>query len=183
MSAALATDTGPARTGKLEFLSAIRPPFAVARNRIDTVGAVVADGHVVVAPFERRWRFVSDSLVHSRVIARWIDGEPAAIARDSGSTCTRSITVPIDSSGDMLLRPSFASFRTAVMAPCRRVASAPDSGAAMMLTSAGALAAARQFPPSVDIDSPLARWLAAIAIVLAIVDMILRRTRNEESEQ
>jgi hypothetical protein len=53
----------------------------------------------------------------------------------------------------------------------------------MLLTSAGGLAAARQFPPSVDVDSPLARWLAAIAIVLAIVDMILRRTRNEESEQ
>jgi len=183
VSAALATDTGPARTGKLEFLSATRPRFAVACNRIDTVGAVIADGHVVVAPFERRWRFVSDSLVHSRVIARWIDGEPAAIARDSGSTCTRSIAVPIDSSGDMLLRPSFATFRAALMAPCRRIASAPDSGAATMLASAGRLAAAGQFPPSVDVASPLARWLAAIAIALAIIEMVLRRARNEESDQ
>jgi len=117
------------------------------------------------------------------VIARWIDGEPAAIERDSASVCTRSIAVPIDSTGDMLLRPSFVSFRAALAEPCRSVVSAPDSGAATMLAANGSLAAAAGFPASMDVDSPLARWLAAMAIALAIVDMILRHSRDSESEQ
>jgi hypothetical protein len=183
VAAKSAADTGISRAVQLDFLASSRPRFAVRRNRIDTVGAVVADGHVVVAPFERRWRFVSDSLAHSRVIARWIDGDPAAIERDSGSMCTRSIAVPIDSAGDMLLRPSFIDFRAALSKPCRHVASALDPAAGARLAAVGPLAAAAQFPPSVDVDSPLAVWFAAIAIALAIIDMILRRSGNTRSEQ
>jgi hypothetical protein len=164
------------------FLGAMRPMYAVARNRIDTVGAVIARGNVVVAPFERRWRFTSDSLAHASVIARWADGEPAAIEHDSGETCTRSIAIPIDSSGDMMLRPSFVRFRAALSAPCQSVASPPDGAAARMLAGAGNLASTAQFPPPDDIDSPLARWLAAIAIVLAIADMVLRRSRDARTE-
>jgi hypothetical protein len=181
VSATPSADSRIARTTQLSFLSASRPRLAVARNRIDTVGAVVAGGHVVIAPFERRWRFVSDSLAHSRVIARWVDGEPAAIEWDSASTCMRSIAVPVDSTGDMLLRPSFAGFRAALARPCLQVGSAPDPEATTMLAATGNLATAAQFPPSMDVDSPLARWLAALAIALAIIDMILRRPRNEES--
>lgn len=173
---------GTLRPHDVEFLSASRPLFAIARNRIDTVGAVVANGNVVIAPFERRWRFVSDSLAHSRVIARWIDGEPAAIERDSGSTCVRSVAVPIDSAGDLMIRPSFVNFHAALTASCGYAASPPDTKAAAMLAGSGALAPAAQFPPSMDVDSPLARWLAALAIILAIVDMVLRRSRDAEAK-
>ncbi|HWG33794.1 MAG TPA: BatA domain-containing protein [Gemmatimonadaceae bacterium] len=183
VAAKAAADNRVSQATQVEFLSVSRPRLAIPRNRIDTVGAVVADGHVVVAPFERRWRFVSDSLAHARVIARWVDGEAAAIEWDSASTCTRSVAVPIDNSGDMPLRPSFVDFRVALAKSCARAVSGPDPDAATMLASAGHLAAATHFPPSKDVDSPLARWLAAIAIALAIVDMILRRPRNVESEQ
>ena len=182
VSATPAADADVSRAAQITFLSSSRPRFAVARNRIDTVGAVVARGNVVIAPFERRWRFVSDSLAHARVIARWVDGEPAAIERDSASTCTRSVAIPIDSTGDMLLRPSFVSFRAALSGPCGYSASAPDPEAAAMLAATGRLASTAQFPPSLDVGSPLARWLAVIALVLAIVDMILRRSRDVENE-
>ena len=183
VAATPATNADVSQRMQVNFLSASRPRFAVARNRIDTVGAVVARGNVVIAPFERRWRFVPDSLAHARVIARWIDGEPAAIERDSASTCTRSVAIPIDSTGDMLLRPGFVSFRAALSEQCGySSASAPDPVAAAMLAGAGRLASAAQFPPSMDVDSPLARWLAALALVLAIIDMILRRSRNAENE-
>ena len=162
-------------------ISGSRPPFSVARTRIDTVGAVVAQGNVIVAPFERRWRFTADSLTRARVTARWVDGEPAAIERDSASTCVQSIAVLLDSSGDMLLRPSVIRFRAALAIPCQSKLSTPDAALAKMLTGTGHLASTAQFPPSSDIGSPLARWLAALAVALAIVEMVLRRTRDGES--
>jgi hypothetical protein len=162
------------------FAGSVRPALAVARNRIDTVGAVVASGNVVVAQFERRWRFVQDSLRGSRVIARWVDGEPAAVTRDSASTCVLSVAIPVDSTGDMLLRPGFVRFRNTLEASCRPASSVTDTAVMQTLVNAGRLASATQFPPAADIDSPLTRWLAVLAIVLAIVEMILRRTRDAE---
>ena len=173
----------PASTRVPVFLGAMRPVYAVARNRIDTVGAVVADGHVVVAPFERRWRFTTDSLAHSRVIARWADGEPAAIERDSATGCTRSIAVPVDTTGDMSLRPSFARFRESLSAPCGIIVSPPDAAVARMLTGTGRLASTAQFPAPLDVDSPIARWLAAVALMLALAEMVMRRSRDTESGQ
>ena len=166
-----------------DFLSVSRPAFSVTRTRIDTVGAVVAQGNVIVAPFERRWRFTADSLRRARVIARWVDGEPAAIERDSAATCARSIAVPMDSTGDMLLRPNVIRFRAALAAPCQHVETVQDPTLEKMMAGAGSLARTAQFPPASDIDSPLARWLAGIAIALAIAEMVLRRTRDSGSER
>lgn len=163
------------------FLASARPRFAVARNRIDTVGAVAARGNVVVARFERRWRYTTDSLAHSRVVARWVDGQPAAIARDSGVICTRSVAIPVDSVGDLTLRPSFALFRASLALACGTPASPPDAGVARMLAGRGSFARAELFPPPQDIDSPVARWLAALAIVLAIAELVLRRSRDAAS--
>lgn len=175
-AAAPATSSLPVQ--EVRFASASRPAFSVARRHIDTVGAVVADGSVLVAPFERRWQFTAESLGHARVVARWVDGEAAAIERDSGSTCTRSVAVPVDSSGDMLLRPGFIRFQTSLSASCQHLASAPDTSLARMLTGSGHIALSAQFLPAPDIESPLARWLAALAIVLAIVEMVLRQPRE-----
>ncbi len=168
------------------FLGRARPVYAIARNRIDTVGAVIAGGNVLVATFERRWRFIGDSLAGARVIARWADGEPAAVERDSAQTCTRSIAIPIDTSGDMLLRPSFARFRGALSTPCGtlgRLGSSPDMATTRMLTGSGSLASVARFAAPMDIDSPLARWLAVAALLLAIVEMVMRRARDAGAEQ
>ncbi|MEO8946478.1 MAG: BatA domain-containing protein [Gemmatimonadaceae bacterium] len=160
------------------FLGSGRPRFAVARNRIDTVGAVEARGNVVVAQFERRWRYTTDSLARSRVIARWDDGQPAAIESDNGTSCARSIAIPVDSAGDATLRPSFVLFRAILAAPCGTAASPPDAGIARMLAGRASLARADLFPSPQDIDSPLARWLAVIAVVLAVSELVVRRARD-----
>ncbi len=47
----------------------------------DTAGAVVAAGTAVVFPFERRWRA---GPAEGSVVARWVDGSPAAIERRVG---------------------------------------------------------------------------------------------------
>jgi hypothetical protein len=82
----------------------------------------------------------------------------------------------------MLLRPSFLRFRAALAESCDAIASPPDAATAVMLAGTGQLAAASQFGPATGGDSALARWLAAAAIALAITDMILRRSRDTESE-
>jgi hypothetical protein len=164
-------------------LSASRPARAQARRHIDTVGAVVADGNVVVAPFERRWRFTADSLARARVVARWVDGEPAAIEWDSSTSCVRSVAVPADGSGDILLRPGFIRFTAALSVPCRHAAAAPDTGLARTMTGSGGLANSAQFLPASDTESLLAPWLIVLAILLAIVEMALRPARAGEGEQ
>lgn len=153
-----------------------RPAFSVPRNRIDTIGAVVAGGNVVVGSFERRWRFTPDSLLHARVIARWADGEPAAIERDSGAACARSAAIPIDTTGDMILRPQVVRLLGSLRAACGIGASARDPAAARLLAGRGRLAAAADFPPAADVGSPLARWLLGMALMLAIAEMLLRRS-------
>ncbi|MEO7218689.1 MAG: BatA domain-containing protein [Gemmatimonadaceae bacterium] len=165
------------------FAGAERPAFAVAQNRIDTVGAVIAGGHVVVAPFERRWRFIADSLGQARVIARWVDGQPAAIEKDSGGACTKSVLVSVDSTGDIALRPDFIAFRNAIAAPCRRAQSGADTGLAVLLAGRSErLASTGSLPAAVDGRSMVARWMILAAIVLAIVEMVLRRPRVGRTE-
>lgn len=167
-------------------VSGSRPAFAVPRNRIDTVGGVILDRHVMIAPFERRWRFIPDSLARAHVVGRWVDGEPAVVERDSGATCVRSALVQVDSSGDMLLRPDVMRYRASLLAPCRSATSTaaviPGASAPAMLAGEGQLASATLFPRPAESDSPLSRWLVVIAIVLAVIDMIARRSRSRDRE-
>ena len=185
VSVAAAPSTSHARSliPALPVDSASRPAFAIARNRVDTAGAVVAGGDVVVAPFERRWRFTRDSLRHARVIARWADGEPAAIERDSGAICTRSTAIPIDTTGDMSLRPDVVRLLASLQSACGAGNSARDTAAARFLAGTGRLAAAADFPPAADVDSPLAPWLLGIALLLAIAEMVLRRSSKPDGER
>ncbi|MEO7216850.1 MAG: BatA domain-containing protein [Gemmatimonadaceae bacterium] len=174
---AAARDSEPQAESAVAFAGAERPAFAVARTRIDTVGAVISDGHVVVAPFERRWRFINDSLRRKRVIARWVDGQPAAIERDSGRACIKSVLVSADSTGDAVLRPDFVAFQKALAAPCRPSQSRPDTTLALMLTSGRErLASTASLPVAMDGTSVIAQWMILVAIVLAIVEIVLRRS-------
>lgn len=63
----------------IDWPQTARPRGAIARSVTDTVGGVVARDATVIAPFARRWSYPADSLRGAEVIARWVDGEPAAI--------------------------------------------------------------------------------------------------------
>lgn len=159
----------------------VAPPRAVARPHIDTAGAVMAGGAVAVALFERRWMYPSDSLRGTRVIARWADGDVAAIERDSVGTCVRSTVIRVDSAGDMTLRPDISRVRDALGAPCgvnRETGAMPDdAGLGRMLAGRGALARTAAFPPMEDLPSPLTRWLLLVALLLAVIELALRAMR------
>ncbi|MDQ2889480.1 MAG: BatA domain-containing protein [Gemmatimonadota bacterium] len=171
-------DSGAAGGVAALFATGSRPMFAVARTTVDTARAVVSSDNVVVGHFERRWRFTSDSLARSRVVARWADGEPAAIARYEDHGCALSVAIPMDSTGDIPLSPEVRRLTSALSRSCEHAADKPDTSLPRTLAGAGSLASAASFPPAQDVDSPLSRWLAIAAIVLAIGEMVLRRTRD-----
>ncbi|MGI8509650.1 MAG: BatA domain-containing protein [Gemmatimonadaceae bacterium] len=188
----VAPDTVVARgPPRIYWGNASRPAMTINMQRPDTSGAVVARGEVVVAPFVRRWSFPEDSLRGAVVIARWVDGVPAAVERVVGHGCVRSIAIPVDSAGDLVLRPEFIRLRELLSGPCGShdvAGSAAGSAAGSVEASSGAsviaslagsgkLAAAGMFPAATDVQSPLAPWLLGAALALAVIELLVRRRR------
>ena len=95
------------------------PPGWTVRAPPDTVGAVVVGESPLVYPLERRWRL--DSVPSSaRVVARWVDGEAAAVERRIGAGCIRDVSVVVPSEGDVMLRTAFGHLVRALAAPDRK---------------------------------------------------------------
>ena len=160
-----------------------RPFGAVARSTRDTVGGVIAYDALVVSAFERRWRYPPDSMRGAEVVARWIDGEPAAIERPLGAGCTRSVSIPVSPIGDLVIRRDFIRFVAAISGDCesRAVSRAADPQAIARLAGSGGLASREAFRPRGDIRSDFAPWLLALAIAAAIAELFVRRRRNMEA--
>jgi hypothetical protein len=79
----------------------------------------------------------------------------------------------------MILRPAFVKFHESLSEPCQHVSSAPDTALAALVTgSAGNLASATDFPVATDVTSPISRWLIVLAILLVILEMVLRRAQS-----
>lgn len=187
----VAADTShPAAATLITWNTRTRPPRAVARRSADTAGAVVAGGDVLVAPFARAWLYPRDSLRDATVVARWVDGEPAAIewrtGVPTGASCARSIAIPIDSTGDLVLRPELLRLRNRLLGACGTVALPPtpatlvhttQDSLAHILAGAGPLARASAFPPAPSAPSTITPWLVAAAVVVALAELALRRRR------
>lgn len=152
------------------------PPGWIARTPSDTAGAVIAGEAALVFPLERRWRL--DSAAHAmRVAARWVDGAPAAIERAAGTGCIRDVAIAVPTRGDLVLRPAFGRLVRALVAPCEAVVGglAADSAAIATLAGAGALASHDAIRPPDGVATPLVPWLLAAAIVLVLLELLVRR--------
>jgi hypothetical protein len=145
----------------------------------DTVGAVVAGGSVVVAPFARTVASGSRPPGGSRIVARWVDGEPAAIETPLGGGCLRSVAVPVTAIGDLVLQRRFGRLVATLTAPCGSfgtptpldsVERAVFAGGGRAPTSSTAIGRREEVP------TPLARWLLALALLLAGGEWLLRRS-------
>ena len=156
-----------------------KPKGAIARASRDSAGGVVAGGNLVIGVFERRWTYPADSIRGAEVLARWIDGEPAAIEWPAANGCTRSVAVPVTAVGDLVIRDDFISFAAALAGPCmsQRPFVAASVGGQSRLAGTGGLAPRESFRPRGDAQSWLAPWLLALALVLAIAELFLRRRR------
>jgi hypothetical protein len=101
-----------------------------AQSVQDTVGALVANGEVLVGPFVRtaspsrvlqaRIDSGTAAFAPARVIAWWSDGAPAAVEQTTagGNGCARSVSVMLPAAGDLLLSNEARGFRRALIAPC-----------------------------------------------------------------
>src|SRR5206468_5534426 len=73
-----------------------------------------------------------------RIVARWVDGEAAAVEQRSGSGCIRTVAVDVPERGDLVLEPSLARFVAVLAEPCGGGAASAPLSAARRATLAGA---------------------------------------------
>jgi hypothetical protein len=165
----------------IEWPASSRPSFAVQRSVRDTVGGVMAGESVVVSTFERQWSFPPDSLRGAEVIARWVDGEPAAIEKPDGAGCVRSVAVPVSAVGDFVIRRDFVRLVAALSRPCAQITSLipADPAVVAKLEGKGGLAPRSAFEPLTDARSDLAPWLFALALAAAIAELFMRRRTRD----
>jgi hypothetical protein len=180
----VAPDAGAARGSGdilIEWPASARPHFAVPRNVVDTVGGVAAGDARVVAAFVRRWSFPADSLRGAEVVARWVDGEAAAIEKPDGAGCTRSVAIPVTPVGDLVVRHEFVALVAALGGPCtwRRALIPADPASVARLEGSGGLAPREAFQPLSDTRSDLAPWLFALALAAAIAELFVRRRKRK----
>lgn len=165
----------------IDWPVASRPRGAVPRPVRDTVGGVMAGDAAVVATFERGWTFPPDSLRGADVIARWVDGEPAAIERPDGAGCIRSVAIPVTPVGDLVIRHDWTRFVASLSGPCASVISLipADPGDVAKLEGKGGLAPHEAFQPLTDAHSPLAPWLFVLALAAAVGELFVRRRARD----
>jgi hypothetical protein len=136
---------------------------------VDTVGAVATEAIVAVAPFTRARTYHAPD---GDVIARWVDGVPAAVERPLADSCERDIAIgmPGGREADRLRsaltdRPCGGSGDTAPM---------PDSA---LREFAGSGAYGATFGPSGGGagDRALMSVLLVLACAMAIAEWVIRR--------
>jgi len=160
------------------------PPVGVALTgwdpkAADTVGAVAVGSTVIVAPFVRTlsWRAAERGGVV--VVARWVDGTPAAVESPHGGGCIRSVSIDVPAVGDLVLETRFARLVASLVGHCGGDVSPTPMGDAARARLAGesrtVRALASSFPAPDQVPSPWARWLLLAALLLAGVEMLVRR--------
>jgi hypothetical protein len=139
---------------------------------IDAIGAVTAGGATLVARFPRLW-----SLQGGRTIARWADGEPAAVEHAMGAGCVRDVAVLIDESSDVTLHAPFRRFASELLSPCggSRATQPVDSSVIAALAGTGALAPAAALRDNANDSSRWTPWLLAAAALILIGELAVRR--------
>ena len=153
------------------------PPGWRARLAIDTIGAVLAGDAALVYPLERRWTPDSALLAGRAIVARWVDGQPAATEHAAGTGCIRDVAIPVPTRGDLVLRTGFARLVRALGAPCERVTGSRAMAEADMLALAGSgpLASRADIAPPESISTPLVPWLLAGALLMVLLEIWIRR--------
>ena len=141
------------------------------RATIDAIGGVASASGALVARLPRLWA------VTGRAIARWADGEPAAVERSFGAGCIRDVAVLVDPASDVMLRAPFRDFSRALLEPCggARAFAPADSQTLSFIAGTGPLASAGAFRGAANESSRYTSWLLALGAALLLAELALRR--------
>jgi hypothetical protein len=142
------------------------------RASIDAIGGVSANGVTLIARFPRLWS------LKGRAIARWADGESAAVENVTGDGCIRDVAVLVDDPSDVTLRVPFRRFASELLVPCggRRSARLLSEARVASLVGNGGLASARAITDATTASSRWTPWLMVLAAVVLITELAIRRT-------
>lgn len=144
------------------------------RTSIDAIGGVSSSSGTLVGRFPRLW------VMQGRSVARWSDGEPAAVERPTGNGCIRDVAVLIDPGSDLTLRAPFRGFVRALLAPCggERLTASLDSAARASLAGVGGLAPANALRDKSAESSRWTLWLLFAGAGLLLLELAMRRTER-----
>lgn len=142
------------------------------RASIDAIGAVTTGSSTLVSRFPRLW------LLEGAAVARWADGEPAAVEHAVGEGCIRDVGILLDQASDLTLREPFRRFVTSLLVPCggERAFGPVDSSAHAMLAGAGGNAPSSRLRDRSSEASRWTPWLLAIGALLLTAELGLRRS-------
>jgi hypothetical protein len=144
------------------------------RQSIDAIGGVTAGSATVVARFPRLWQ------LQGNAIARWSDGEPAAVEHAVGTGCIRDVAVLLDDASDLTLRPPFRRFVAELLAPCGGTRNFAPIDSSMRIALAGTprLAPSTALRNLASESSRWTPWLLAVASLLLILELAVRRAER-----
>jgi hypothetical protein len=157
----VAASPGPTHHAAIHWASPV--------GAVDTVGAVATDAIVAVAPFTRARAYRAPE---GAVIARWVDGAPAAVERPLADSCERDIAIGMPGSREADRLRSALTDR-----PCGGSVDAeamPDS-ALREFAGSGAYGATFGASQGGAGDRTLMSVLLVLACAMAIAEWIIRR--------
>jgi hypothetical protein len=142
------------------------------RVPIDALGGVTSSSGTVVGRFPRAWQLAGTP------VARWSDGEVAAVEHPLGAGCIRDVGILLDPASDLTLRAPFRRFLAGLLAPCGggRAMGPSGEGDHRVLTRGGSLAPAAAMRDRSSESSRWTPWLLALAAALLLVELAARRT-------
>ena len=145
----------------------------------DTAGAVMAGEVVVVAPFVRRASGAAQRQ-GDLVLARWVDGQSAAVESPLGQGCIRTVTIPVPVAGDLVLDPRFGKLVSVLTQVCGGAADLrplePTRRAGLAGEERSLRAAAAGIAPAERMTTPWSKWLLLAALLLLGLEAAARRT-------
>jgi hypothetical protein len=141
------------------------------RPTIDAIGGVTSSSGTLIGRLPRVWTFRGDA------IARWADGEPAAVEHAVGRGCIRDVGILIDPASDITLREPFRRFVARLLEPCggRRRTRPVDSRFMVSIIGGPRLAPSIGLRERTSESSSWTPWLLAAGAVLLLIELVVRR--------
>lgn len=144
------------------------------RRAIDAIGAVTSSTGTMIGRFPRLWT------LSGAPVARWADGEPAAVERALGRGCVLDVGIMLDAASDITLRAPFRRFVARLLEPCGGARRTKPVDAAILERLVGGsgtpLAAAAVLRDRTNDSSRFTPWLLGLGALLLLVEIALRRS-------